>query len=131
MEEEYVIKLELDTTSFNKQIEKVKENIQNLKDSKGSTFFNSLSKGTDIVMSKFKKLTSSLFNIKNMYALVSKASSAYLSEDTALANKLQAVWVRFGLFSRTNNISNSQCIDKRSKIHKYFYYSINWSRFII
>lgn len=53
-------------------------------------------KGLDKVISKIKRFTLSLFSIRSAYALVSRASSAYLSQDTELANKLQAVWVGLG-----------------------------------
>lgn len=59
-----------------------------------NTGVNQLTKGIDKVTSKIKRFALSLFSIRSIYALVSKASTAYLSQDTALADKLQAVWVR-------------------------------------
>ena len=38
----------------------------------------------------------SLLSIRGIYSLLSKASSAYMSQDTELANKMQAVWVGLG-----------------------------------
>lgn len=55
---------------------------------------NQLTKGIDKVTSKIKRFALSLFSIRGIYALVSRASSAYLSQDTELANKLQSVWIR-------------------------------------
>ena len=43
-----------------------------------------------------KKFAMSLFSIRSIWSLISRASSSYISQDTALANKLQAVWVGLG-----------------------------------
>lgn len=45
-----------------------------------------------------KKLGFSLIGLRSAYALVSRASSAYLSVDTELAKKLQSVWIGLGAF---------------------------------
>lgn len=55
-------------------------------------------KGFDRNISKIKRLGLSLFGLRSAYALVSRASSAYLSQDTELAQKLQSVWVGLGTF---------------------------------
>lgn len=55
-------------------------------------------KGFDKLINKIKKVGLSLFGIRSVYALVSRASSAYLSQDTELAQKLQNVWVGLGTF---------------------------------
>lgn len=55
-------------------------------------------KGFDRNINKIKRLGLSLFAIRSSYALVSRASSAYLSQDTELAQKLQSVWVGLGTF---------------------------------
>lgn len=39
-----------------------------------------------------------LFGIRSIFAMVSRASSAYLSQNTELAQKLQSVWVGLGSF---------------------------------
>lgn len=64
--------------------------------SKGKNAFNSLSNGIEKTMSKIKRYALSLFSIRSIYSLLSRASSAYMSQDTALANKMQAVWVGLG-----------------------------------
>ena len=65
--------------------------------SKGmSTGVDNLSKGIDRITSKIKRFAFSLFSIRSIWTLVSKASSAYLSQDTELANKLQSVWAGLG-----------------------------------
>lgn len=58
---------------------------------------------------KIIRLGLSLFSIRSAYALVSRASSAYLSQDTELAQKLQSVWVGLGSFlaPMLEGISNS------------------------
>lgn len=146
MEEKYEIELELITSKFNLQINKIKNSFNSIVDRKidinkqikldnvsrkiqvasnevdnlnnklqmledeyktvansqgnvsaqGTATSNSSAKGINKMMSKIKEFASSLFNIKSVYALVSKASSAYLSQDTQLANKLQAVWIGLG-----------------------------------
>ena len=51
--------------------------------------FNSLTK-------KITRYALSLFSLGTIYSLLSRASSAYLSQDTKLTNKLQAAWVGLG-----------------------------------
>lgn len=51
--------------------------------------FNNLSK-------KISRYALSLFSLGTIYSLVSRASSAYLSQDLELANKLQSAWVGLG-----------------------------------
>lgn len=45
-----------------------------------------------------KRYALSLIGLRTTYALVSRASSAYLSQDTELAEKLKSVWVGLGSF---------------------------------
>lgn len=52
--------------------------------------------GIEKAVSKIKRFALSLFSIRSIYSLLSRASSAYISQDTALANKMQAVWVGLG-----------------------------------
>lgn len=49
-------------------------------------------------VSSLKKFALSLFGLRSIFALVSRASNAYLSQNTELANKLQSVWVGLGSF---------------------------------
>ena len=48
--------------------------------------------------SSIKRFALSLAGLRSIYSLVSRASSAYLSQDTELAEKLQSVWVGLGSF---------------------------------
>lgn len=48
--------------------------------------------------SSIKRFALSLVGLRSIYSLVSRASSAYLSQDTELAEKLQSVWVGLGSF---------------------------------
>lgn len=57
-----------------------------------------ISKGFDKGVKSLKRFGLSLFGIQSMYRLVSKASSAYLSADVELAQKLKNVWVGLGSF---------------------------------
>lgn len=62
-------------------------------DSKGKSSVNATK-----LIKKLKRVGLALFSIRSVYTLVSKASSAYLSKDTELAEKLQSVWVGLGSF---------------------------------
>ena len=53
-------------------------------------------KNAEGLIKKLKKVGLAMFSIKTAYSLVSKASSAYLSKDVELAEKLQSVWVGLG-----------------------------------
>ena len=84
-----------------KKVEKATKEVKKFNDEENkiigfNTGFSELTKGIDKATSKMKRFALSLFSIRSIYALVSKASSAYLSQDTALANKLQAVWSGLG-----------------------------------
>ena len=48
--------------------------------------------------SSIKRFALSLVGLRSIYSLVSRASSAYLSQDTELADKLKSVWVGLGSF---------------------------------
>lgn len=84
------------------QIEKLKNkynellNKQNEIGTSSKTMTSSLQSGFSKLSSKIKKFGLSLFGIRSIFSLISKASSAYLSQDTALANKLQSVWAGLG-----------------------------------
>lgn len=62
-------------------------------DSKGKSSVNA-----NKLVKKLKRVGLALFSIRSAYTLVSRASSAYLSKDTELAEKLQSVWVGLGSF---------------------------------
>ena len=55
-------------------------------------------KSIDIGINKLKRFALSLVSVSSIFAVVSKASSAYLSQNEELANKLQSVWVGLGSF---------------------------------
>lgn len=81
------------------QIEKTKNRIISLQgqmadEEPAQKMSNSFKKTT----SSLKRFALSLVSVGSIFALVSKASSAYLSQNTELANKLQSVWVGLGSF---------------------------------
>lgn len=84
-------KLAMLNSEYDKLINKEDES-----SSKGKNTFNSLNNGIGKSISKIKRLVLSFISISTVYSLLSRASSAYLSTDTSLANKLQAVWVGLG-----------------------------------
>ena len=72
---------------------KVKNAGEETDDMSQKTDFNFKKMGNTI-----KKYALSLVGLRSIYSLVSRASSAYLSQDTELAEKLQSVWVGLGSF---------------------------------
>ena len=65
--------------------------------SSSATFsMSGITKGLDKMTSKIKRFGLSLLSIRSIYSLVSRASSAYLAQDTELANKLQSAWAGLG-----------------------------------
>ena len=94
MNSEEVLKTRVQLEKLNRQYEKL---VNNQSKTNGSLSFNEMSKGIDKVTSKMKRFALSLFSIRSIYALASKASSAYLAQDTELANKLQSVWARIAV----------------------------------
>lgn len=97
---------EIDKTSL--QFDKASIKVDNLNDklnalemtnmSTGiSESTNKLAKGLDKITSKIKRFGLSLLSIRSIWALVSKASSAYLAQDIELANKMQSVWARIAV----------------------------------
>lgn len=56
------------------------------------------SKSFDKFGKTIKKVGLRILGLSSIYAIVSRASSAYLSQDTELAQKLQSVWVGLGAF---------------------------------
>lgn len=89
----------------------IKEYKDNLEDASTSSekFGNKITKNFNKGISSIKKFALSLFSIRSIFSLVSRASSSYISHDTALANKLQAVWIGLGslLEPLINSIANA------------------------
>ena len=57
---------------------------------------NNVKKGFEKGIHSAKKFTLSLFGIHSMYRLISKASSAYLSQDQETTQKIQSAWIGLG-----------------------------------
>lgn len=94
--ESYQEELKQSETYLNQLLNKQKElNDEVDKTSKKKMSF-SFEKNIDKLTKKMKRFVLSLFSIRSAYALVSRASSAYLSVDTELANKQQAAWIGLG-----------------------------------
>lgn len=72
---------------------KVKNASEETDDMSQKTDFNFKKMGNTV-----KKFALSLVGLRSIYSLVSRASSAYLSQDTELADKLKSVWVGLGSF---------------------------------
>lgn len=106
---------EIDKTSL--QLEKATVKVDNLNDKLNvleTTNISSgisqgtakLTKGIEKMTSKIKRFTLSLLSIRSIWSLVSRASSAYLAQDTELADKIQSVWARIRCYASTNNRRN-------------------------
>lgn len=70
-----------DTTKSSTAFKKVGDNIS-----------GTMKKG----MQSAKRFTLSLFGIHSIYRMLSRASSAYLAQDTETTNKIQAAWIGLG-----------------------------------
>lgn len=95
MSEDERLKLESDIEKTKNRIISLKESMQDAGE-EGNKMNEKISKGFKKSTSTMKRFALSLFSIGTVYATVSKASSAWLSEDTALAQKLQNVWIGLG-----------------------------------
>lgn len=92
----YGVKQEQASQKTKKTTENVKElNRETKKTGKGLTL-DGFNKGLDKMTSKIRRFGLSLLSIRSIWSLVSRASSAYLAQDTELANKLQSVWAGLG-----------------------------------
>lgn len=93
-------------TAFNNATKNIKNYIKSIRKAKIETnLFNKDSNETKKTGKIFKDLRNkvlryglALFGIRSIYSLVSRASSAYLSADIKLAEKLQSVWAGLGAF---------------------------------
>ncbi len=105
MSEDERIKLEGDIERTRNKIISLEKSIQKVPDDKGEKLGKSFEKGSK----SLKRFALSLFSLGSIYSLVSKASSAYLSQDTERAQKIQSIWIGLGSFmtGAIDAISNS------------------------
>lgn len=92
-------KAEIAMQGAQNNVEKYKEKITELKAAQEDAVFDkkhTSMKNAENLIKKLKKVGLAMFSIRTAYSLVSKASSAYLSKDVELAEKLQSVWVGLG-----------------------------------
>lgn len=97
-----------DKTLFStREIEEMEAEAENLRN-KIESLQKGTSKGFDKGIKTLKRFALSLFSVGSIFAGVSKASSAYLSQNEELAKKLQSVWIGLGSFLEPaiNAISN-------------------------
>ena len=95
MSEEERINLENDIEKTKNRIISLKESMQDVGNEADKTT-TKISKGFKKGTTTLKRFALSLFGIHSMYRLASRASSAWLSQDTELAQKLQNVWLGLG-----------------------------------
>lgn len=97
MSESERLKLEKDIETTKNKILSLKESMDKASGS-SDKMNNNMSKSFNKGVKTLKRFALSLFGIGSMFAIVSKASSSYLSQNEELANKLQSVWVGLGSF---------------------------------
>lgn len=95
MSEDEKLKLENDIEKTKNRIISLKESMQDVGNEADKTS-TKISKGFKKGSTTLKRFALSLFSVGSIYATVSKASSAWLSQDTELAQKLQNVWIGLG-----------------------------------
>ena len=95
MSEDEKLKLENDIEKTKNRIISLKESMQDVENEVDKTT-TKISKGFKKGTTTLKRFALSLFGIHSMYRLASRASSAWLSQDTELAQKLQNVWIGLG-----------------------------------
>lgn len=95
MNEDEKLKLENDIEKTKNRIISLKESVKDVGNEADKTTTN-ISKGFKKGTTTLKRFALSLFGIHSMYRLASRASSAWLSQDTELAQKLQNVWIGLG-----------------------------------
>lgn len=86
-----------DTFKLEAQLEKLENQYSKLQAKQEETSAG-LTKGMEKGIKSFKRFGLALFGIHSIWRIVSRASSAYLQQDTETANRLQAVWVGLGSF---------------------------------
>ncbi len=86
-----------DTAKLEAQLEKLENQYSKLQLKQEETSAG-LTKGMEKGIKSIKRFGFALFGIHSIWRMVSKASSAYLQQDTETANRLQAVWVGLGSF---------------------------------
>ena len=95
MSEDEKLKLENDIEKTKNRIISLKESIQDV-GNEADKDTTKISKGFKKGTTTLKRFALSLFGIHSMYRLASRASSAWLSQDTELAQRLQNVWIGLG-----------------------------------
>lgn len=74
------------------KIDGAKNAMSSLKQASNHDFSSSLKKG----ISSVKRFALALFSVRSAFSVISRASSAYLSQDEELSNKIQAAWIGLG-----------------------------------
>lgn len=95
MTEDERLKLESDIEKTRNRIISLKGSIKEV-ENETSEMSKKMSKGFDKGIKSLKKFAIRLVGIRTIYGVVSKASSAWLSQDAELAQKLQNVWIGLG-----------------------------------
>jgi hypothetical protein len=86
-----VLELRAELERLEKQYNKL-----NQKSNIFSASFNKIQDGMNKSLKSAKRFTLSLFGIQSVYRLLSRASSAYLAQDTETSSKIQSAWIGLG-----------------------------------
>lgn len=74
----------------------VKNTNKELKKTNFTSGFKSIANGLERATRKIKRFGLSLISVRSIFSLISRASSAYLGQDTELAQKLESAWIALG-----------------------------------
>jgi hypothetical protein len=87
-----------ETLELRAELEKLEAqyNKLNQKSNIFSASFNKIQDGMNKSLKSAKRFTLSLFGIQSVYRLLSRASSAYLAQDTETSSKIQSAWIGLG-----------------------------------
>ena len=97
MSDDERLKLESDIEKTKNRILSLKSSLQEVGNESEKTN-NKMSKGFKKNANNLKRFALNLLSVGSLLAVVSKASSTYLSENEELGKKLQSVWVGLGSF---------------------------------
>jgi len=85
-----------DTEDAKNKTEEIKEGINGINEASGGSKSNNLSNMFTKGIKSLKRFALSLFGLQSIWRILSRASSAYLSQNKELSNKIQAVWNGLG-----------------------------------
>ena len=86
-----ILEMRVELEKLEKQYNKL-----NPKSNMFSSSFNKIQEGMNKSLKSAKRFTLSLFGVQSVYRMLSRASSAYLAQDTETSSKIQSAWIGLG-----------------------------------